>query len=115
MTAVETEVAKAAIHSAPTGLVFFPPFRKQQGLVTARPYRGMYSERGGLTCEAADLGRTGLALPRGATEARCGLRRRAGRPVVLFTTDEGCRALLADWSELDDPGRDAAVRLRGRR
>jgi peroxiredoxin family protein len=36
-----------------------------------------------------------------------------GRPVVLFATNHGCRALLDDWSALEDPGRDAAVRLRG--
>ena len=36
-----------------------------------------------------------------------------GRTVVLFATNEGCRALLEDWSELEDSGRDAAVRLRG--
>jgi peroxiredoxin family protein len=36
-----------------------------------------------------------------------------GRPVVLFATNEGCHALLEDWSELADAGRDAAVRLRG--
>jgi peroxiredoxin family protein len=36
-----------------------------------------------------------------------------GRPVVLFATNAGCRALLADWSTLEDPGRDAAVRARG--
>jgi peroxiredoxin family protein len=36
-----------------------------------------------------------------------------GRPVVLFATNQGCRALLADWSMLEDAGRDAAVRARG--
>ena len=36
-----------------------------------------------------------------------------GRPVVLFATNEGTRALLEDWSELEDSGRDAAVRVRG--
>ena len=36
-----------------------------------------------------------------------------GRPVVLFATNEGCRALLTDWSELQESGRDAAVRARG--
>lgn len=36
-----------------------------------------------------------------------------GRSVVLFTTNQGCRALLADWSSLDDPDRDAAIRARG--
>jgi peroxiredoxin family protein len=36
-----------------------------------------------------------------------------GRPVVLFATNEGCRALLDDWSQLETAGRDAAVRARG--
>ena len=36
-----------------------------------------------------------------------------GRHVVLFATNEGCRALREDWSELDDVGRDAVVRRRG--
>ena len=36
-----------------------------------------------------------------------------GRSVVLFATGPGCRALLADWSALDDAGRDAVVRGRG--
>ena len=35
------------------------------------------------------------------------------RPVVLFATNEGCRALLADWSRLAASGRDAAVRSSG--
>ena len=36
-----------------------------------------------------------------------------GRPVVLFATNEGCRALCTDWSGLHGSGRDAAVRSRG--
>ena len=36
-----------------------------------------------------------------------------GRSVTLFATNEGCRALLDDWSTLDESGRDAAVRVRG--
>jgi peroxiredoxin family protein len=36
-----------------------------------------------------------------------------GRRVVLFATNDGCRALLEDWSSLDESGRDAAVRARG--
>ena len=36
-----------------------------------------------------------------------------GRPVVLFATNHGCRALREDWSELDDVGRDAVIRRRG--
>ena len=36
-----------------------------------------------------------------------------GRRVVLFATNGGCRAMLADWSSLDDAGRDAAIRTRG--
>ncbi len=36
-----------------------------------------------------------------------------GRHVVLFATNQGCRALREDWSELDDGGRDAVVRRRG--
>ena len=35
------------------------------------------------------------------------------RPVVLFATNDGCRALLEDWSGLAESGRDAAVRARG--
>lgn len=33
-----------------------------------------------------------------------------GRPVTIFATNDGCRALLEDWSRLDGAGRDAAVR-----
>jgi predicted peroxiredoxin len=33
--------------------------------------------------------------------------------VVLFATNAGCRALLADWSGLPDAGRDAVIRARG--
>ncbi len=36
-----------------------------------------------------------------------------GREVVMFTSGAGCRALLADWSGIDDVGRDAVVRRRG--
>jgi len=36
-----------------------------------------------------------------------------GRPVVLFATNEGCRALLADLSAIADAGRDDAVRATG--
>lgn len=36
-----------------------------------------------------------------------------GRQVTLFATNEGCRALLLDWSSLDDAARDARVRERG--
>ena len=36
-----------------------------------------------------------------------------GRAVTLFATNDGCRALLDDWSTLDEPGRDAMVRARG--
>ena len=36
-----------------------------------------------------------------------------GRSVVLFASGHGCRALLADWSGLDDVGRDAVIRGRG--
>lgn len=36
-----------------------------------------------------------------------------GRKVVLFATNAGCRALLADWSGLNGAERDAAVRARG--
>ena len=36
-----------------------------------------------------------------------------GRQVILFATNQGCRALRADWSALDDVGRDAVVRRRG--
>jgi predicted peroxiredoxin len=36
-----------------------------------------------------------------------------GRKVVLFATNQGCRALAADWSSLDEVGRDAVIRRRG--
>ena len=36
-----------------------------------------------------------------------------GRPVTLFATNEGCRALEADWSFLADAGRDDLVRAAG--
>jgi len=36
-----------------------------------------------------------------------------GRPVVLFAANAGCRALLRDWSRLEESGRDAFVRFRG--
>ena len=36
-----------------------------------------------------------------------------GRRVVVFATNEACRALCTDWSGLHEAGRDAAVRMRG--
>ena len=36
-----------------------------------------------------------------------------GRPVVLFATNAGCRALLADPACIADAGRDALIRARG--
>lgn len=36
-----------------------------------------------------------------------------GRQVVLFATNAGCHALLADWSGLADTARDARVRAAG--
>jgi peroxiredoxin family protein len=36
-----------------------------------------------------------------------------GRRVVIFATNEGCRALCRDWSSLDGSGRDAGLRARG--
>ena len=36
-----------------------------------------------------------------------------GRRVVLFASNAGCRALLADWSGLADAPRDATIRARG--
>jgi peroxiredoxin family protein len=36
-----------------------------------------------------------------------------GRQVVLFATNHGCHALLADWSGLEDAARDARVRAAG--
>jgi peroxiredoxin family protein len=36
-----------------------------------------------------------------------------GRPVMVFATNQGCRALCADWSGVDDVGRDAVIRRRG--
>jgi uncharacterized protein len=36
-----------------------------------------------------------------------------GRPVVLFATNEGCRALLENWSGLEGATRDGVIRGRG--
>ena len=36
-----------------------------------------------------------------------------GRQVTLFATNQGCRALREDWSDLDDVGRDAVIRRHG--
>jgi peroxiredoxin family protein len=36
-----------------------------------------------------------------------------GRQVVLFATNAGCRALLADWCGLANAGRDETVRAAG--
>jgi peroxiredoxin family protein len=36
-----------------------------------------------------------------------------GRRVVVFATNAGCRALLADWSGLQDAGRDARIEANG--
>jgi peroxiredoxin family protein len=36
-----------------------------------------------------------------------------GREVTLFATNGGCRALLADWSSLEDAARDAIIVARG--
>jgi predicted peroxiredoxin len=36
-----------------------------------------------------------------------------GREVVMFASNQGCRAMMADWSGLSDVGRDAVVRGRG--
>ena len=36
-----------------------------------------------------------------------------GRKVVLFATNEGCRALMQDWSEITDAGRDWLVKEQG--
>ncbi len=36
-----------------------------------------------------------------------------GRSVVLFASNQGCRALIEDWSGLEDVGRDAVIRGRG--
>lgn len=36
-----------------------------------------------------------------------------GRRVIVFATNGGCRALMTDWTTLDDAGRDAVVRARG--
>ena len=36
-----------------------------------------------------------------------------GRRVILFATNAGCHALLADWSGLEDAGRDGVIRARG--
>jgi peroxiredoxin family protein len=36
-----------------------------------------------------------------------------GRQVTIFATGRGCRALLEDWSALDDCGHDAILRGHG--
>jgi peroxiredoxin family protein len=36
-----------------------------------------------------------------------------GRPVVIFATNQGCHALLTDWSGLGDAARDARVMAAG--
>jgi uncharacterized protein len=36
-----------------------------------------------------------------------------GRRVVIFATNAGCHALLADWSGLTDAGRDARISAAG--
>jgi len=36
-----------------------------------------------------------------------------GRPVLIFATNGGCRALARDWSGLDDAARDTRIRTRG--
>ncbi len=36
-----------------------------------------------------------------------------GRDVVMFATGHGCRAVLEDWSGLEEVGRDAVIRGRG--
>ncbi len=36
-----------------------------------------------------------------------------GRRVVVFASNAGCRALLADWSGLADAARDARITARG--
>lgn len=36
-----------------------------------------------------------------------------GRQVVLFATNEGCRALCCDWSGLTKADRDAVIEARG--
>jgi peroxiredoxin family protein len=36
-----------------------------------------------------------------------------GRPVVVFATNEGCRALATDWRAMADAGRDTAVMAQG--
>ena len=36
-----------------------------------------------------------------------------GRKVVIFASNHGARAMLDDWSSLDEVGRDAAIRRRG--
>lgn len=36
-----------------------------------------------------------------------------GRPVVLFAANDGCRALLRDWSSLHDAPRDVFIQQQG--
>ncbi len=36
-----------------------------------------------------------------------------GRAVVLFAANNGCKALLRDWSGLDDARRDAGIQAKG--
>lgn len=36
-----------------------------------------------------------------------------GRPVIIFASNDGCRALARDWSSLTDATRDETIRARG--
>jgi predicted peroxiredoxin len=36
-----------------------------------------------------------------------------GRDVVIFASNQGCRAMAEDWSGLENVGRDAVIRGRG--
>ena len=58
-----------------------------------------------LVSAAHDRAHAAMALAAGAAAL--------GRRVVVFGTGAGCRALLEDWSGLDDVGRDAMLRARG--
>lgn len=66
------------------------------------------AERGiGIVLVAGDLPRAHAAFLLAAGAAAL------GRPVVVFATGAGVRALCADWNGLDRAGQDAVLRGRG--
>lgn len=77
-----------------------------RGIATQRP-RPVPSETLGilLLSGAHDRAHYAFVLATGAASI--------GRRVVLFASNAGCHALLADWSGLSDASRDACIRAAG--